>query len=56
MINVAAEVFLDGNHPSDIKAKIRAEKSETAKLKLWREKKPIGKLHNIVFYITYLPK
>lgn len=52
LINLAAEAFLDGDHPSDIEARIRAERTETAKLKLWREKGPIGQLHNTVFYIT----
>lgn len=52
LINLAAEAFLDRDHPSDIKVRIRAERNETAKLKLWREKGLIGKLHNTVFHIT----
>ena len=52
LINLAAEAFLDEDHPSDLETRIRAGKSETTKLKFWREKVPIGKLNNTLFHIT----
>lgn len=50
------EVFLDKDYSSDIKAIIWVERIETAKLELWREKRPIDKLHNMVFYIICLSR
>lgn len=51
MINLAADAFLTGGDPADLDKKIRKEQSETEKLKLWRERGPIGKLHNTVMHI-----
>lgn len=46
MINLAVEAFLYGTHPSDFNKKLEEEKLETSRLKLWRERGPVGKPYN----------
>lgn len=52
MISLAADAFLTGGDPADLDKNIRKEQSETEKLKLWRERGPVGKLQNTVIHIT----
>lgn len=52
MINLAAEAFLFGSHPAILNKQLREEVSDIAKLRLWRERGPVRKLHNTVIHIT----
>lgn len=52
MINLAAEAFLFGSHPADLNKQLREEGSDIAKLRLWREREPVRKLHHTVIHIT----
>lgn len=52
MINLAAEAFFFGSHLSELNKQLQEEGSDIAKLRLWRERGPVGKLHNTVIHIT----
>ncbi len=52
MINLAAHSFLYGQDSSKLEIKLRQDQSDVSLLELWRQKGPMGKLHNLVFHIT----
>ena len=52
MINLATHSFLYGQNSSKLESKLRQDQSDVSRLELWRQKGPVGKLHNLVFYIT----
>lgn len=52
MINLATEAFLFGSHLAELNKHLREEGSDIAKLRLWRERGPVGKLHNTVIHTT----
>lgn len=52
MINLAAHSFLYGQDSSKLESQLRQDQSDISRLELWRQREPIGKLHNLVFYIT----
>lgn len=52
ILNLVAREILFGKDPDALQGKIQQAKEELKELELWRKKGPIGKLHNIVMYIT----
>lgn len=52
IINLATEVFLFGSHPSELNKQLQEKGSDIVKLRLWRERGPVEKLHNTVIHIT----
>ena len=56
MINLAANAFLYGQDPKDIERQLTLDQSEVSRLTLLRQRGAGGKLHNLVFYITRLPR
>src|SRR5947199_9107450 len=68
IINLAAKAFLFGinadafereitnNEKIDIENEDEHEREQEVKLKRWRAKGPIGKLHNIIVYIRNTPQ
>lgn len=52
IINLAAHSFLYGQDLSKLESKLRQDQSDVFRLELWRQKGPVRKLHNLVFYIT----
>ena len=59
IINLAAQALLIGKIPKVLKAELalaRALDREQEELILWRQRGPIGKLHNIVKYIRITPQ
>src|SRR5690348_8736732 len=53
MLNLVAREILFGNDPDALQEEIRPAKEELKDLEIWRKKGPIGKLHNIVKYISW---
>ncbi len=56
MINLAANAFLYGQDHKDIERQLTLDQSEVSRFTLWRQLGAVGKLHNLVFYITRSPR
>jgi hypothetical protein len=53
ILNLVAREILFGKDPDALQEEIQQAKEELNDLELWRKKGPVGKLHNIVKYITW---
>ena len=56
IINLAAHSVLYGQDSSKLESKLRQDQSDVSRLELWRQRGPVGKLHNLVFHITRLTR
>lgn len=52
MINLAAHSFLYGQDSSKLESQLRQDQSDVSRLELWRQRGPVGKLHNLLYHIT----
>lgn len=55
ILNLAAQQVLFGAGAGSFEAEVENVKAEEAELALWRKRGPIGKLHNIVYFISRSP-
>ena len=53
ILNLIAREILFGNDPDALQIDVEQAKDELKDLEIWRKKGPIGKLHNIVKYISW---
>ena len=56
IINLAAQEVLFGEGAGSFEVELEDVRLEEAELALWRKKGPIGKLHNIVYFISRSPQ
>lgn len=59
VINLTAQAFLYGENAEAFISEVESENvrtNEAEELKIWRKKRPIGKLHNVVTFIRRTPQ